>query len=174
MKVLKLNKFNEKLAVNQISLSELDELPIEKRDKLNIPSITEYYVHSCDVRICEDNYNDGEIIGTEFSYDSDVKPVSDSLVGLLEEFVDQMCPGHKFDLEEFVYDPDKPNRIELSVMGKLVDEYVTFVEPTQKDWNDFRAEKTNLTSYTFDLRIGKREVVLDLRNEFEDVGLSEF
>ncbi len=174
MKVLKLNKFNEKLAVNQISLSELDELPIEKRDKLDVKSITEYYVQNCEVRICEDNYNDGEIIGTEFSYDSDVKPVSDSLMGLLEEFVDQMCPGHAFNLEDFVYDPDKPNRIELSVMGKLVTEYVTFDEPTQKDWNDFKTGKTSLTSFLFDIRVGRREVVLDLRQEFEDAGLSEF
>lgn len=178
MKILKLNQLNEKLKANQIFLSDLKNISIDEIDKLNMPSITEYYIQNCNITTVTDNYTEGEIVGTEQIRTCDMLELanikSDTLVGLLEKFVDEFCPGHVFNLNDFAYDSDKPNRIELSINGKFIDDYEYFEEPDAKDWAEFKSGKIDMTVFVFDIRISKHLVVLDLKNEFKKLKLEAF
>ena len=146
-------------------IKRIDEMTNQK-----FASNVEYVIKRCEVVVAEDNYEQGEINDSGWrDYEVDIK--SDTLEGLLETFVEKECYGHKFDLEEFVYDQDIPNRLELQVTGKLINDYINFYEPSAKEWEDFKNGKCNLSSFIFDLYIEKREIAMNLIDEYEELGI---
>ena len=138
----------------------------------NSTSNVEYVITKCQFYVAEDNYEQGELNDTDWS-DYDVTfEKSNTLEDLLKSFVENECYGHKFDLEDFVYDPEYPGRIELSVMGKLIaNNTIDFIEPSAKDFEDFKKGKINLSSFIFDLYVEKRLKETNLIDEFEKLGI---
>ena len=53
-------------------------------------------------------------------------------------------------------------------MGKLNDSY--FIEPSDKDWEDYKSNKRNLMSYVYQIWIDK--IVSITREELETVGIT--
>lgn len=148
-----------------IHIKRIDEMINQK-----FVSNVEYVLQNCEVVVAEDNYEQGELSNMGWiDYEVDIK--SDTLEGLLKTFVEEECYGHKFNLREFVYDPDIPNRLELQVIGKLINDDIDFREPSAKDWEDFKSGKINLSSFVFDLYIEKREVVTNLIDEYKNLGI---
>lgn len=82
--------------------------------------------------------------------------------------------GHKIDTNEFVFDPEIPNRIELVVYGLPTDDCIFFLEPNEQDWENYKNGKNNMWCFTFDLRIGKYITTTDdLIREFNEIGITE-
>lgn len=132
----------------------------------------EYTIRYCDVYIAEDNYEQGELGGTTAEYDcSRIK--SDTLLGLMQAFNEEHCQGHKFNIDDWVYDPDRGDRLELSITSKFANDYALFEEPTPQDWKRFKEGKTNLSSFIFHLYIERHEINNDLNDEFRRIGIDE-
>lgn len=143
-------------------LETISEARVDNRN-----NTTEYIITSCDCTIVEDNYEEGELPKTENFVDWPVDIREDSLEGLMRRFNDNELDGHKFNKEDWIYDPSQPNRLELAVTGSLVTDYASFEEPSKKEWADFKDGKINLSSFVFDMRIEKHEVVTNLVDEFK-------
>lgn len=140
--------------------------------KPQITNKTEYVITTCEVMTAENNYENGEINDSGWR-DYGVTYKSDTLEGLLRLFVEKECYGHEFDLSEWVCDNEVKGatRLELSVMGRLVDEYITFYEPSAEEWKNYKNENCNLTSFVFDLYIEKREVTTNIIRDCEELGI---
>ena len=135
-------------------------------------STTEYIIKYCDCTFAEDSYIEGEGKSQTTEYMSSVK--SDTLEGLMRKFNEVECYGHEFNIEDWVYDSDKPNRLELEVMGKLIrNGNVEFDEPSAKDWEEFKQDKCKLTSFVFDLYIEKHEITKNITDEFKRLGIRD-
>lgn len=132
----------------------------------------EYIIRYCDVYIAEDNYEQGELDSTTVEYDcSRIK--SDTLLGLMQAFNEEHCQGHKFNIDDWVYDPDRGDRLELSITSKFANDYALFEEPTPQDLERFKKGKTNLSSFIFNLYIERHEINNDLNDEFRRIGIDE-
>ena len=152
--------------------SLLDTISEARADNRN--NTTEYVITSCDCTIVEDNYEEGELSKTEKFINWPVDIRENSLEGLMRRFNDNELNGHKFNMEDWVYDQSQPNRLELAVTGSLVTDYASFYEPSKKEWDDFKAGKTNLSAFVFDMYIEKHEVVTNLVDEFKKLKIESF
>lgn len=146
---------------------------IKRIDEINrqmAENKTEYIIINCECIVAEDNYENGETNEHFVNYEPITKK-ADTLENLMKQFNDEECSGHKFNKEDWAYDIDTPNRLEMTAMGSLINDHVSFQEPSAKEWDDFKQNKCNLTSFVFYLYIEKHEVIDDLTNEFKQLGI---
>lgn len=135
---------------------------------------TVYALVRCEFNVAEDNHERGEINESGFRpLDYRKGMEADTLEGLMKKFNDEECYGHEFNIEDWVYDSTRPNCLQLCATGTLVDDYASFYEPSKKDWEDFEKGLTNLSVFTYELYIEKREVTTELVSDFEELGVSE-
>ena len=121
--------------------------------------------------MAEDNYVNGEDGGVSFPFAITHIKTTNSLDNLLRNFNDDVCRGHAFDIEDFVYDPETDGRVEMSVTSMLITTNFNFKEPTQNDWDKFREGKINMTSLIFQLIIEKDGFVDDISEDCEKIGI---
>lgn len=148
---------------------------MEKSEKIETRIEYRFKQIACTVK--EDNYEQGELktICSLSEWTDSIEP-SPTLYGLIENFMVNEVNSHKIDMNEFVFDPEIPNRIELVVYGLPVDDVsdcIFFLEPREQDWEDYKNGKDNMWCFTFDLRIEKYIVTDDLIQEFNEIGITE-
>lgn len=147
---------------------------MEKSEKIG--TRTEYRFKQIACTVTEDNYEQGELKNiislSEWTENNNIKP-SPTLYGLIENFMVKEVDGHKIDTNEFVFDPEIPNRIELVVYGLPTDGCIFFLEPNEQDWENYKNGKDNMWCFTFDLRIEKYITTDDLIQEFNEIGITE-
>lgn len=138
-------------------------------------NLTEYVIKYCICIFAEDNYETGLSSDNEHTVEYEATHIkSNTLEGLIREFNDKELYGHKFNMEDWTYYSEETDRLECSVMGKLLNkDYIDFDEPSAKDWDDFKQGKCNLTFYRFNINIEKREITTNLLDEFKQLGIEE-
>lgn len=165
-KVLKSTDYiDEKLAIKPVTKTRLSDIKKANRERHT------YRIAECEVFMAEDNYINGEDEGISFPFAITHIKTANSLEDLLRNFNDDVCRGHAFDIEDFVYDPETDGRVEMSVMSMLIITNFNFKEPTQNDWKRFKEGKINMTSLVFQLLIEKDEFVDDISEDCEKIGI---
>lgn len=135
---------------------------------------TEYRFKQIACIVTECSYEQGElrtiISLSEWTYA--IKPAT-TLKELIQNFIASELQCHQQSMDEFVFDPEIPNRIELVVHGSPTEDYIFFSEPSEQYWEDYKNGKVNMWCFIFDLRIEKCVIEDDLIQEFKEIGITE-
>lgn len=115
-----------------------------------------YRITNVFLTITEDNYTNGET--EEYNYTEwEPNVVGDSILDVAIRFLEDYMYGHEVNKDNFYFMERNSGVYSLTynAMGRLNKKDFEFDEPTEKELEDFKNNKINLSAYDFDMTIEK-------------------
>ena len=135
---------------------------------------TIFKIKNVHIIINENHHTKGEDPSMEETTDSTPIGNGVTVLNCIEKYLKDKLNGHKFNPDNLFFTEMNNGDLvaEYSAMSSMQIRMWDFVEPTQKEWEDYNNDKITLRSFIYQMSIVKKVPVT--KEDFEKEGISEY